>query len=57
LGKERKFVWVVIGNFRHSILHEHKLEKRGEDLGSWNNKDRQILEHARVILEHFGVGN
>jgi hypothetical protein len=38
LGKERKFVWVVTAVLDIQFLHEQQVEKRGEELGRWNNK-------------------
>jgi hypothetical protein len=57
LGKERKSVWVLISIFSHSVLQEQQVEKMGEELGRWNNKDGIILEHDGVFLECFGAIN
>jgi hypothetical protein len=42
---------VVIDNFSHSFLHEQQVEKRGGELGRWNNKDGKIVEHVGAFLE------
>jgi hypothetical protein len=51
LGKERKFVWRVRGNFTEEFLQEQQEEKRGQELGSWSKNAGQILEYVGEFLE------
>jgi hypothetical protein len=44
-------------NFFRFSFGKNYNEKRGEEIGSYNNKAGLILEHVEAFLEHFGDGN